>query len=202
MMFLLLFLLRFQFQKNLRRIVSQLYVRDNCHPFKASLLVWVQLPLWISLSLALRNLSLDQSGKLTLSLGKSATSPGPGLTVNFILCSTTVQSESRGRSVVFWPHLTWLYLDPTCLSGTHQPARGRGQSVQQVCPYSTWWCHPGDALLFFFRCFLCRESTPHVFRGLWQTPSEHSPCWWFPSLLQSHLWVKVHYWSDHIKAAH
>uniref|UniRef100_A0A671TTR7 Cytochrome c oxidase assembly factor COX18 n=1 Tax=Sparus aurata TaxID=8175 RepID=A0A671TTR7_SPAAU len=38
---------RFQFQKNLRRIVSQLYVRDNCHPFKASL--------------ALRNLSLDQS---------------------------------------------------------------------------------------------------------------------------------------------
>uniref|UniRef100_A0A8D3CPX9 Cytochrome c oxidase assembly factor COX18 n=1 Tax=Scophthalmus maximus TaxID=52904 RepID=A0A8D3CPX9_SCOMX len=38
---------RFQFQKNLRRLVSQLYIRDNCHPFKASLLVWVQLPLWI-----------------------------------------------------------------------------------------------------------------------------------------------------------
>ncbi|XP_024120366.1 cytochrome c oxidase assembly protein COX18, mitochondrial [Oryzias melastigma] len=52
---------RFQFKKNLRRIVSQLYIRDNCHPFKASLLVWVQLPLWISLSLALRNLSLNQS---------------------------------------------------------------------------------------------------------------------------------------------
>ncbi|XP_034722368.1 cytochrome c oxidase assembly protein COX18, mitochondrial [Etheostoma cragini] len=51
---------RFQFQKNLRRLVSQLYVRDNCHPFKASVLVWVQLPLWISLSLALRNLSLNQ----------------------------------------------------------------------------------------------------------------------------------------------
>ncbi|XP_039975706.1 cytochrome c oxidase assembly protein COX18, mitochondrial isoform X2 [Xiphias gladius] len=52
---------RLQFKKNLRRIVTQLYIRDNCHPFKASLLVWVQLPLWISLSLALRNLSLDQS---------------------------------------------------------------------------------------------------------------------------------------------
>ncbi|KAL3060945.1 hypothetical protein OYC64_009204 [Pagothenia borchgrevinki] len=52
---------RFQFKKNLRRIVSQLYVRENCHPFKASLLIWVQLPLWISLSLALRNLTLDQS---------------------------------------------------------------------------------------------------------------------------------------------
>lgn len=53
---------RFQFQKNLRHLVSQLYVRDNCHPFKASLLVWVQLPLWISLSLALRNLSLNEPG--------------------------------------------------------------------------------------------------------------------------------------------
>lgn len=52
---------RFQFKKNLRRIVSQLYIRDNCHPFKASVLVWVQLPLWISLSLALRNLSLEGS---------------------------------------------------------------------------------------------------------------------------------------------
>uniref|UniRef100_A0A665TWN9 Cytochrome c oxidase assembly protein COX18, mitochondrial n=1 Tax=Echeneis naucrates TaxID=173247 RepID=A0A665TWN9_ECHNA len=52
---------RFYFQKNLRRLISQLYVRDNCHPFKASLLVWVQLPLWISFSLALRNLSLSQS---------------------------------------------------------------------------------------------------------------------------------------------
>ncbi|XP_053734270.1 cytochrome c oxidase assembly protein COX18, mitochondrial [Synchiropus splendidus] len=54
---------RIQFQKNMRRIVSQLYIRDNCHPFKASLLVWVQLPMWISLSLALRNLSLDQSAR-------------------------------------------------------------------------------------------------------------------------------------------
>ncbi|KAG7454018.1 mitochondrial inner membrane protein COX18 [Solea senegalensis] len=52
---------RVQFQRNLRRIRTQLYVRENCHPFKTSLLVWVQLPLWISFSLALRNLSLVQS---------------------------------------------------------------------------------------------------------------------------------------------
>ncbi|XP_043113190.1 cytochrome c oxidase assembly protein COX18, mitochondrial isoform X2 [Puntigrus tetrazona] len=49
---------RFYFKKNLKRIVSELYVRDNCHPFKASLLIWVQLPMWVCLSLALRNLSL------------------------------------------------------------------------------------------------------------------------------------------------
>ncbi|KAM9375499.1 cytochrome c oxidase assembly protein COX18, mitochondrial [Pholidichthys leucotaenia] len=52
---------RYQFKKNLRRIISELYIRDNCHPFKATVLVWIQLPLWISLSLALRNLSLEQS---------------------------------------------------------------------------------------------------------------------------------------------
>ncbi|KAK2848690.1 hypothetical protein Q5P01_008524 [Channa striata] len=52
---------RFQYQKNLRRLIAQLYIRENCHPFKASLLVWIQLPLWVSMSLALRNLSLDQS---------------------------------------------------------------------------------------------------------------------------------------------
>nr|XP_023676747.1 mitochondrial inner membrane protein COX18 [Paramormyrops kingsleyae] len=53
---------RYHFKKNLRRIVSELYVRDNCHPFKASLLVWVQLPMWVSLSLALRNLSTGRAG--------------------------------------------------------------------------------------------------------------------------------------------
>ncbi|XP_067898000.1 cytochrome c oxidase assembly protein COX18, mitochondrial isoform X2 [Heterodontus francisci] len=52
---------RFHFRKNLQRIISELYVRDNCHPFKASLLIWVQLPLWIFISVALRNLSLAAS---------------------------------------------------------------------------------------------------------------------------------------------
>ncbi|KAJ0069094.1 hypothetical protein NL108_017767, partial [Boleophthalmus pectinirostris] len=53
---------RFQFKKNMKRIVSELYIRDNCHPLKASILVLVQVPVWISLSLALRDLSLDSSG--------------------------------------------------------------------------------------------------------------------------------------------
>lgn len=41
----------------MRRLVSELYVRDNCHPFKATVLVWVQLPMWIFISVALRNFS-------------------------------------------------------------------------------------------------------------------------------------------------
>ncbi|XP_034399559.1 cytochrome c oxidase assembly protein COX18, mitochondrial [Cyclopterus lumpus] len=86
---------RFQFKKNLRRIVSQLYIRDNCHPFKASILVWVQLPLWISLSLALRNLSLDQSA-LQSGLAAGGTLWFPDLTS---------------------PDLTWIL--PVCLGLTN-----------------------------------------------------------------------------------
>lgn len=41
----------------MKRIISELYVRDNCHPFKATVLVWIQLPMWIFMSFALRNLS-------------------------------------------------------------------------------------------------------------------------------------------------
>ncbi|KAM9236923.1 cytochrome c oxidase assembly protein COX18, mitochondrial [Leptosomus discolor] len=49
---------RFHFKKNLRRIITELYIRDNCHPFKATLLVWVQVPMWVCVSVALRNCSV------------------------------------------------------------------------------------------------------------------------------------------------
>ncbi|NXP54715.1 COX18 protein, partial [Heliornis fulica] len=49
---------RFHFKKNLRRVVTELYIRDNCHPFKATVLLWVQVPLWVCVSLALRNCSV------------------------------------------------------------------------------------------------------------------------------------------------
>lgn len=35
---------------------NNLIIRDNCHPFKASVLLWVQLPMWICLSVSFRNL--------------------------------------------------------------------------------------------------------------------------------------------------
>uniref|UniRef100_A0A663MQJ0 Cytochrome c oxidase assembly factor COX18 n=1 Tax=Athene cunicularia TaxID=194338 RepID=A0A663MQJ0_ATHCN len=53
---------RFHFKKNLRRIITELYIRDNCHPFKATLLVWVQIPMWVCVSLALRNCSVGAIG--------------------------------------------------------------------------------------------------------------------------------------------
>ncbi|XP_044132925.1 cytochrome c oxidase assembly protein COX18, mitochondrial [Bufo gargarizans] len=53
---------KFHFRKNLKRLITELYVRDNCHPFKASLIMWIQIPLWIFVSLALRNFSFNTSG--------------------------------------------------------------------------------------------------------------------------------------------
>ncbi|XP_077606361.1 cytochrome c oxidase assembly protein COX18, mitochondrial isoform X2 [Crocuta crocuta] len=48
---------RLTYLKNMRRLVSELYVRDNCHPFKATVLAWIQFPMWIFMSVALRNFS-------------------------------------------------------------------------------------------------------------------------------------------------
>uniref|UniRef100_A0A1B6CT92 Membrane insertase YidC/Oxa/ALB C-terminal domain-containing protein n=2 Tax=Clastoptera arizonana TaxID=38151 RepID=A0A1B6CT92_9HEMI len=35
---------------------TKLIERDNCHPAKASLLIWLQIPMWIVISVSLRNL--------------------------------------------------------------------------------------------------------------------------------------------------
>ena len=37
--------------------MNRLIVRDNCHPKKAFIVVWFQMPFWIILSLALRKMS-------------------------------------------------------------------------------------------------------------------------------------------------
>ncbi|XP_056423920.1 cytochrome c oxidase assembly protein COX18, mitochondrial isoform X2 [Hyla sarda] len=46
----------------MKRLITELYVRDNCHPFKASLIMWIQIPMWLFVSLALRNFSFNTSG--------------------------------------------------------------------------------------------------------------------------------------------
>ncbi|XP_023015149.2 cytochrome c oxidase assembly protein COX18, mitochondrial [Leptinotarsa decemlineata] len=61
---------RLTFNSSIRKQWNKLIVRDNCHPFKASLLLWFQIPMWISLSVALRNLvymlpNQDFDAKLT-----------------------------------------------------------------------------------------------------------------------------------------
>lgn len=56
---------KFHFRKNLKRLITELYVRDNCHPFKASLIMWIQIPMWIFVSLALRNFSFNTRGSTT-----------------------------------------------------------------------------------------------------------------------------------------
>ncbi|KAG8221938.1 hypothetical protein J437_LFUL002497 [Ladona fulva] len=46
-----------QYRHSLKRQWDKLIVRENCHPFKASLPIWFQLPMWIFLSISLRNMT-------------------------------------------------------------------------------------------------------------------------------------------------
>ncbi|XP_031356055.1 cytochrome c oxidase assembly protein COX18, mitochondrial isoform X2 [Photinus pyralis] len=47
----------YNFKRSLKKQWKALIERDNCHPAKASLLIWFQLPLWVCFSVALRNLA-------------------------------------------------------------------------------------------------------------------------------------------------
>ncbi|XP_029676642.1 cytochrome c oxidase assembly protein COX18, mitochondrial [Formica exsecta] len=44
------------YNHSMKKQWNKLIVRENCHPAKASILVLVQIPLWISLSMSIRNL--------------------------------------------------------------------------------------------------------------------------------------------------
>lgn len=44
------------YKRSMKKQWNNLIVRDNCHPLKASLLIWFQLPVWVCMSFALRNL--------------------------------------------------------------------------------------------------------------------------------------------------
>ncbi|CAG0921588.1 unnamed protein product [Notodromas monacha] len=52
-----LMLISTRFSSQLKTQIYKLVVRDNCHPMKGTVLVWVQIPLWVSVSVAWRNLA-------------------------------------------------------------------------------------------------------------------------------------------------
>lgn len=54
---MLLFFLTNKSCCKVRKMAKQVYRKEGCHPLKVALLPWIQLPLWIILSLALRNMS-------------------------------------------------------------------------------------------------------------------------------------------------
>lgn len=45
---------RIRYNYSMKKVVRDLYIQENCHPGKASVLVWIQLPMWIALSFTLR----------------------------------------------------------------------------------------------------------------------------------------------------
>lgn len=48
---------RFKYNSTMKKLVKDLYIRENCHPAKSSLVLWFQIPMWVCLSFALRNMS-------------------------------------------------------------------------------------------------------------------------------------------------
>ncbi|XP_075785514.1 cytochrome c oxidase assembly protein COX18, mitochondrial isoform X3 [Pelodiscus sinensis] len=80
---------RFHFRKNLGRIVSELYVRDNCHPFKASLLMWIQIPVWVFVSIALRNCSVGAADSEGLAVQEQLSTGGTLWFTDLTLPDTT-----------------------------------------------------------------------------------------------------------------
>lgn len=48
---------KLMFKHSLKKQWNNLIIRDNCHPLKSTLLLWIQIPMWVFLSIALRNLT-------------------------------------------------------------------------------------------------------------------------------------------------
>nr|CAD7457009.1 unnamed protein product [Timema tahoe] len=44
------------YNRTIKKLWNELIIRDNCHPFKGSLLIWVQIPMWVIFSTTIRNL--------------------------------------------------------------------------------------------------------------------------------------------------
>lgn len=106
---------RFHFKKSLRKVMTELYIRDNCHPFKATLLVWVQIPVWVCVSLALRNCSVGVAGS-------EGDSPGPSfLLLPLSLCLlpffTCVTREPLNQRLLLSWYLLCRYKIPRNLRG-------------------------------------------------------------------------------------
>lgn len=44
------------YKRSVKKQWRNLIERDNCHPFKASLVIWIQIPIWVCMSFTFRNL--------------------------------------------------------------------------------------------------------------------------------------------------
>uniref|UniRef100_G3MSR9 Membrane insertase YidC/Oxa/ALB C-terminal domain-containing protein n=2 Tax=Amblyomma TaxID=6942 RepID=G3MSR9_AMBMU len=111
---------RYLYKKNFKRHLQRLVVRDNCHPLKAALVVLFQLPLWVSLSVALRNMAFmmpyqdlaAQATYLELSVGgmlwfTNLTQPDP-LHIVPILVGITNLMNIEFHVLQRQKHMAWL----------------------------------------------------------------------------------------------
>jgi len=49
------------YRRSLKEQVKKLIIRENCHPAKSGLVIWFQIPMWVCVSFALRNMTKSAS---------------------------------------------------------------------------------------------------------------------------------------------
>lgn len=74
------------FTRDFNKEQKQLYIKNNCHPFKSVAIILLQAPIWISFSVAVRNICymLPQVNTATLQDFKELTTGGFGWIKNLI----------------------------------------------------------------------------------------------------------------------
>ena len=88
----------------MKRLVKDMYIRDNCHPMKTMLVAWLQLPMWFSMSFALRNMAgvlpMRGGGNCCNNTNFVNRNPIPGVPEN-----TTLVSELLKFQLLFHVHV-------------------------------------------------------------------------------------------------
>ena len=86
----------------MKRLVKDLYIRDNCHPMKTMLVAWLQLPMWFSMSFALRNMA----GVLPMRGGGNCCNPIPDVPDKY-----RPLNYGKFQQLLFHVHLS-VFVDP------------------------------------------------------------------------------------------
>ncbi|XP_059483679.1 cytochrome c oxidase assembly protein COX18, mitochondrial [Neocloeon triangulifer] len=56
------------FSRSMKKQYDLRVIRENCHPIKSTVVIWAQLPMWVCLSMAFRNMASVQSGDIQAQL--------------------------------------------------------------------------------------------------------------------------------------
>ncbi|KAF5296179.1 hypothetical protein FQA39_LY12633 [Lamprigera yunnana] len=127
---------KFHYKRSLKKQWNLLIVRDNCHPVKASLLIWFQIPLWVCFSTTLRNIVY----KLPENAPNSVTVFNELSTSSFYWISSLTEVDSTFILPILFGIMNLLIIEIQSLSKNAPPTKiqkfiinfGRGLTIVLV----------------------------------------------------------------------